>query len=47
MTAESTGAFFPTTKHGDGVWLFALDGRGQPDVSTEGFDDADAADLTH
>ena len=47
LVAYSAGAFFPTTKHGDGVWLFALDGRGRPDVSGEVFDTSDSADLNH
>jgi alcohol dehydrogenase (cytochrome c) len=47
LIAYSAGAFFPTTKHGDGVWLFALDGRGRPAVSGEGFDTSQESDLTH
>jgi alcohol dehydrogenase (cytochrome c) len=47
LVAFAAGAFFPTTKHGDGVWLFALDGRGGPEASGERPETTDSADLTH
>jgi len=47
VVALAAGSFFPNTKHGDGVWLFALEGGSVPSAPlTDSSSDA-AETLTH
>jgi alcohol dehydrogenase (cytochrome c) len=34
VTVLAAGSFFPGTKHGDGLWLFSLDGKLAPGATT-------------
>ena len=34
VTVLAAGSFFPGTKHGDGLWLFSLDGNAAPGATT-------------
>jgi alcohol dehydrogenase (cytochrome c) len=45
VVAVAGGAFFPGTKHGDGIWLFSLDGRLDP--SAPSGEPSGASTLTH
>ena len=47
VVALAAGSFYPTTKHGDSVWLFSLGGERVPSVPSGGDSGSGPDALTH